>query len=52
MDRMSQQREQEQTQRLDSIRRTLDAAAADPKRYTGAEVKGYFDCLLAEAVKL
>ena len=49
--RMWQQREQERAQRLGSIRTALDAAAADPKRYTGAEVSDHFDRLLAEVEK-
>ena len=52
MNRKLQRRERERRERLDSIRMALDAAAADPKRYTGAEVKDHFDCLLAEARKL
>jgi len=50
--RMWQQREQERSQRLETIRTGLDAAAADPKRYTGDEVSDHFDRLLAEAEKL
>ena len=49
--RMWQQREQERTHRLDSIRTALDAAAADPIRYTGADVSNHFDRLLTEAEK-
>jgi antitoxin ParD1/3/4 len=49
--RMWQQREQERSQRLETIRTALNAAATDPKRYTGAEVSNHFDRLLAEAEK-
>lgn len=49
--RMWQQREQERGQRLDAIRASLDAAAADPVRHSGADVSGHFDGLLAKAEK-
>jgi antitoxin ParD1/3/4 len=49
--RLWQQREQERGQRLDAIRASLDAAAADPKRHSGAEVSAHFDRLLTEAEK-
>lgn len=49
--RLWQQREQERGERLGAIRASLDAAAADPVRHTGAEVSAHFDRLLAEAEK-
>ena len=49
--RMWQQRERDRAQRLEALRATLDEAAADPMRYTGAEVSAHFDSLLAEAEK-
>lgn len=38
-------------QRLDAIRASLDAAAADSVRHSAAEVTAYFDGFLAEAGK-
>ena len=49
--RLWQQREEEREQRLHSIRRTLDDAAADPVRHSGADVREHFDRLLAKAEK-
>ena len=49
--RMWQQREQERGQRIDAIRTSLDAAAADPVRHSAAEVSAHFDGLLAKAEK-
>lgn len=47
--RIWQQREQERGQRLESVRASLNEAAADPVRYTDTEVSAYLDSLLAEA---
>jgi antitoxin ParD1/3/4 len=49
--RLWQQREQERGQRLDAVRASLDAAAADPMRHSAAEVSKHFDRLLTEAEK-
>lgn len=49
--RIWQQRNQERAQRLDAVRVSLNDAAADPARYTGAEISAHFDGLLAEAEK-
>jgi antitoxin ParD1/3/4 len=49
--RIWQQREQEREQHLAAIRATLNDAAADPLRYTGAEIDEHFDRLLTEAEK-
>jgi antitoxin ParD1/3/4 len=49
--RVWQQREEEREQRLRSIRRALDEAAADPVRYTASEVRDHFDRLLIDAEK-
>lgn len=50
--RLWQQREQERGQRLDAIRASLDAAAADPVRHSAANVGAHFDRLLSEAEKI
>lgn len=49
--RLWQQREQERGHRLDAIRASLDAAAADPVRHSADKVSGHFDHLLTEAEK-
>ncbi len=49
--RIWQQREQERAQRLETIRASLNEAAADPKRYSAEEIAGHFDQLAAEAEK-
>lgn len=49
--RMWQQRELERVQRLEAVRASLNDAAADPVRYSGAEISSHFDSLLAEAEK-
>lgn len=49
--RIWQQREQERVQRLDSVRASLDIAAASPVRHSGADVSSHFDRLLSEAQK-
>jgi antitoxin ParD1/3/4 len=49
--RLWQERAQERDRRLHSIRGALAEAAADPVRYTGAEVSDHFDQLLEETAK-
>ncbi|PWW01995.1 antitoxin ParD1/3/4 [Hoeflea marina] len=49
--RLWQQREQERGERLDTIRASLDAAAADPVRHSAEAVSAHFDRLLDEAEK-
>ena len=49
--RIWQQREEEREERLHSIRDGLNQAAADPVRYSEAELRQHFDRLLAEAEK-
>lgn len=44
-------RAEEREQRLHAIRGSLNEAAADPKRYTAAEVSDHFDTLLNKAEK-
>ena len=49
--RLWHERAQERERRLESIRGALAEAAADPVRYTAAEVSLHFDQLLEKAEK-
>lgn len=49
--RLWQRREEDRNHRLESVRASLHAAAADPARHNAADVSDHFDRLLAEAEK-